>query len=62
MGVYMGIHNVFLVLPQLVATALLGWIVDDLFGDHAYLALVLAAASIAIGAIITLTIPDHHRD
>jgi hypothetical protein len=53
---------VFLVLPQLVATALLGWIVDDLFGDHANLALVLAAFNFAIAAALTLTIPDHHRD
>ena len=62
MGVFMGIHNVFLVLPQLVATAVLGWIVDDLFGDHPSLALVLAAFSFAIAAALTLTIPDHHRD
>jgi maltose/moltooligosaccharide transporter len=62
MGVYMGIHNVFLVVPQLVATALLGWIVGDLFGDHASDALVLAAATFAIAAALTLTIPDRHRD
>jgi maltose/moltooligosaccharide transporter len=62
MGVFMGIHNVFLVLPQLVATALLGWIVDDIFGDHASLAIILAAVSFAIAAALTLTIPDRHRD
>ena len=62
MGVYMGIHNVFLVLPQLVATALLGWIVGDLFGNHANLALVLAAVTFTIAAALTLTIPDRHRD
>lgn len=62
MGVYMGIHNVFLVLPQLVATALLGWIVHDLFADRANLALILAAATLAIAAALTLTIPDQLRD
>jgi maltose/moltooligosaccharide transporter len=62
MGVYMGIHNVFLVLPQLVATALLGWIVHGLFGDRADLALVLAAASVGVAALLALTIPDHHHD
>ncbi|HEX3423983.1 MAG TPA: MFS transporter [Sphingomicrobium sp.] len=62
MGVFMGIHNVFLVLPQLAATALLGWIVGDLFGDHASFAIVLAAVNFAIAAALTLTIPDHHRD
>jgi maltose/moltooligosaccharide transporter len=62
MGVFMGIHNVFLVLPQLVATAVLGWVVDDLFGDHSNLALVLAAVTFAIAAALTLTIPDHRLD
>jgi maltose/moltooligosaccharide transporter len=62
MGVYMGIHNVFLVLPQLVATALLGWIVDRLLGNRPELALVLAAAAFVIASALALTIPDRHRD
>jgi maltose/moltooligosaccharide transporter len=62
MGVYMGIHNVFLVLPQLVATALLGWIVKHLLGDRADLALLLAAGTFVIAALLSLTIPDNHRD
>ncbi len=62
MGVYMGIHNVFVVIPQLVATAVMGWVVAHLFGNHANLALVLAAATFGIAAALTLTIPDRHRD
>jgi len=62
MGVYMGIHNVFLVLPQLVATALLGWIVDRLLGNRPELALVLAAGAFLVAAALALTIPDRHRD
>ena len=58
MGVYMGIHNVFLVMPQLFAAALLGWVVDRLFGDRANLALVLAAIAFAVAAGLALTIPD----
>ena len=58
MGVYMGIHNVLLVLPQLVAAALLGWAVDRLFGGRPGMALVLAAVSLAIAAGAALTIPD----
>ncbi|MDB5691824.1 MAG: major facilitator superfamily protein [Alphaproteobacteria bacterium] len=56
-GVYMGIHNMFLVLPQLVATALLGWIVDRLLGGQAGYALMLAAGAFAIAACAALTIP-----
>jgi maltose/moltooligosaccharide transporter len=58
MGVYMGIHNVFLVLPQLVATALLGWVVDRLLGNQPDFALVLAAFSLALAAAFALTIPE----
>jgi len=58
MGVYMGIHNVFLVVPQLVAAALLGWVVHRLFADRAALVLMLAAGTFAIAAILSLTIPD----
>ena len=60
-GVYMGIHNVFLVLPQLVATAMLGWVVHTLLRDRADLALAVAAAALAISAGLALTIPDHDR-
>lgn len=62
MGVYMGIHNVFLVLPQLLASALLGWIVSQLFGNRADLAIVLSAAAFAIAAGLSLTIPDRRHD
>ena len=62
MGVYMGIHNVFLVLPQLVATALLGWIVQHLLADRADRALMLAAGAFVAAALLSLTIPDHRRD
>lgn len=57
-GVYMGIHNVFLVLPQLVATATLGWFVDHLLGGSAAKALMVAAGSIVIAAACALTLPD----
>lgn len=56
-GVYMGIHNTFLVLPQLVAATILGPLVGHSFGGQAIYALALAAGSLAIAAICTLTIP-----
>ncbi len=59
MGVYMGIHNMFLVLPQLVAATVLGGIVDHLFGGQAILALGLAAASLLLAALFALAIPNH---
>ncbi|PSJ41005.1 MFS transporter [Sphingomonas deserti] len=57
MGVYMGVHNIFLVLPQLVAAALLGFLVRAVFSGEAILALALAAGSLATAAALTFTIP-----
>jgi len=56
-GVYMGIHNMFLVLPQLVASAVLGPLVGRVFAGHAIDALALAAASLAIAALTVFAIP-----
>lgn len=56
-GVYMGIHNMFLVLPQLVAATVLGPLVGRAFGGEAIHALMLAAGSMALAALCALAIP-----
>jgi maltose/moltooligosaccharide transporter len=61
MGVYMGIHNIFIVLPQLVAAATLGALVRIPFGGAPGGALTSAAAALAIGALLALTIPKASR-
>lgn len=58
MGLYMGIQNIFIVLPQLAGSFLLGWIVSALFGDRPGLALLLAAGAFVLAALVSLTIPD----
>jgi len=57
MGVYMGIHNIFIVLPQLVAAATLGALVRVPFGGLPGGAMTIAAIALAIGACLALTIP-----
>lgn len=56
MGVYMGIHNMFLVLPQLAAATILGAIVSHLFEGRAELALGLAAFTFAMAAASALSL------
>ena len=58
MGLYMGIQNIFIVLPQLAASALLGWVVAALFGDRPEYAFLLAAGAFVLAAAVSLTIPD----
>ena len=41
MGLYMGIFNFFIVLPQMLAASILGFFVQRLLGGQAVLALVL---------------------
>jgi maltose/moltooligosaccharide transporter len=61
-GVYMGIHNVFLVLPQLVAATVLGSLVGQIFQGHAIYALALSAGSLALAAVFSLTVPRSAGD
>ncbi|MBT9445616.1 MAG: MFS transporter [Hyphomonadaceae bacterium] len=54
MGVYMGIFNIFIVVPQLVAATLLGFLLRTFFGNEPIWAFAIAATSFAIAAIAVL--------
>jgi maltose/moltooligosaccharide transporter len=58
MGVYMGIFNFFIVIPQLLAATVLGLLLKSSFGGEAIWALVLGAASFAIAAASTFLVRD----
>jgi maltose/moltooligosaccharide transporter len=50
MGVYMGVFNIFIVVPQLLAATVLGLILKTLFDGQAIWALVLGAVSFVLAA------------
>ena len=58
MGLYMGIFNFFIVLPQMLAASILGFFVQRVLGGQAVLALVLGGITWVIAAILTLFIDD----
>ncbi len=58
MGVFMGIFNFFIVLPQILAASILGFIIRDLFNGEAIYALMLGGGSWILAALITLFIED----
>ena len=58
MGVYMGIFNFFIVIPQILAASLLGFLVKHLFGGETILALVLGGASMILAGFLTLIVED----
>jgi maltose/moltooligosaccharide transporter len=58
MGYYMGVFNFFIVIPQIVAAALLGFFIGRFFGGEAIYALLIGGASLVLAAALTLRVED----
>ena len=58
MGVYMGIFNFFIVIPQILAATILGFLTTNLFGGKAVFALVFGGVSMIIAAIAVIFVND----
>jgi maltose/moltooligosaccharide transporter len=58
LGYYMGVFNFFIVIPQIVAAALLGFIVGRFFNGEAIYALLLGGASFVLAAALTLRVQE----
>ncbi len=58
MGIYMGIFNYFIVIPQIVAAAILGFFLDKFFHSDAIYALILGGISMFIAAVLILFVKD----
>lgn len=58
MGVYMGIFNFFIVIPQIINGLIGGPIISNWFGGHAIYALVIAGISMLIAAVTVLFVQD----
>ncbi len=61
MGIYMGVFNIFIVVPQLLAATVLGFLVTNLFGGEPIYAMVIAAVSFVLAAVATLFVTDGDR-
>ena len=58
MGYYMGVFNFFIVIPQLVAASILGFLVSRFFNSEPIYALLIGGCSMILAGIIALTIND----
>jgi maltose/moltooligosaccharide transporter len=58
LGYYMGVFNFFIVIPQIVAAALLGFFVARFFSGEAIYALAIGGASLLVAAALTLRVED----
>lgn len=61
MGVYMGMFNFFIVIPQILAAALLGLLVRTVFHGHAINAIVLGGFSMIAAAALMLRVKDQRK-
>ena len=58
MGVYMGIFNFFIVIPQITAAAILGWFVKHICASDAMYALMLGGASMILAGLLVQRVND----
>jgi maltose/moltooligosaccharide transporter len=61
MGLYMGIFNFFIVIPQLVAASALGLLLRLLFGGAPIGALAIGGVSFIIGGVLVLRVSEPGR-
>lgn len=58
MGTYMGIFNFFIVIPQILAASILGFVTKDIFGGQVIFTMVLAGCSLVLGALSVFFVQD----
>lgn len=58
MGIYMGIFNFFITLPQILAASILGFLVSVVFSGQPIYALLTGGASMIIAALLTLRVRE----
>ena len=59
MGYYMGVFNFFIVIPQIVAAGILGFLLKSFFGNASIYALIIGGVSMAIAALLCLFVEDN---
>ncbi|MDP4282313.1 MAG: MFS transporter [Bacteroidota bacterium] len=60
-GVLMGLFNLFIVFPQIIASSLLGPVVETLFSNNPVYAMGIGGVSMAIAAIATLLVVSYKK-
>ncbi|MDY6801086.1 MAG: MFS transporter [Bacteroidota bacterium] len=58
MGVFMGIFNFFIVIPQILAASILGFVVKTLFNNQPIYALILGGFSMILAGILVVFVKD----
>ncbi|MEJ2162989.1 MAG: MFS transporter, partial [Robiginitalea sp.] len=58
MGYYMGVFNFFIVIPQMVAATVLGFLVNSFFDNQPIYALVVGGVAMILAGLLTMRVHD----
>ncbi|MEN8224045.1 MAG: MFS transporter [Bacteroidota bacterium] len=58
MGVYMGIFNFFIVIPQIIAAAILGYFLKTFFANEAIYAMMIGGFSMILAGVLIMFVKD----
>lgn len=58
MGYYMGVFNFFIVIPQMVAATILGYLVSSFFDGQPIYALIVGGVAMILSGLLTLRVKD----
>ena len=59
MGYYMGVFNFFIVIPQIVAAGILGFLLKSFFGNISIYALIIGGVSMIIAGLLCVFVQDN---
>jgi len=62
MGYYMGVFNFFIVIPQIVAAGILGFILRNFFNNDAIYALIIGGLSMILAGLLSLWVKDQDEE
>lgn len=62
MGYYMGVFNFFIVIPQIVAAGILGFILKNFFNNDAIYALIIGGVSMILAGLLSLWVKDKDEE
>lgn len=58
-GIYMGVFNFFIVLPEIIASIFFGWIMENVLGGQRMYAVALGGVLLILAGILTRRVPEN---
>jgi maltose/moltooligosaccharide transporter len=58
MGIYMGLFNIFIVLPEIIAALGFGWVMSEILGNNKLYAVMLGGMFLLVAAFLTLRVKE----